>query len=287
MEHRTLLLGHTGKMGLALQWAFQQIGTVIGYNSATLDATDLEAVGRVVRQCQPHLIINAIAFVGVDFCEKEPALAQHVNTLLPRRLAQLSQELAVPLIHLSGSTVFGDRQEGAWTERHCPSPINVYGVTKLAGDCLVAHHAQQHYIFRLPLLFGPSLQPNQFVEKLLAQAEQGTSSLRVANDVFYSPSYSRDLAARMVQLYQEAIPWGVYHLYNGGDPSLYDLMHEFATHLVLSTEIQPATHRDFPSQGAKPLRVPLSSEKLPPLRPWQEAVADYCQLLKEQRARVC
>ncbi|WP_130471683.1 SDR family oxidoreductase [Candidatus Magnetaquicoccus inordinatus] len=280
MSLRILLLGHTGKMGLALQHAFAGLGTVIGYNSTTLNAADPEAVAEVVRHNQPDLLINTIAFLGIDPCEKDPLLAQQINTLFPRQLAQLAAELNAVLIHFSTDAVFPDLAEGAYTEEMCPQPINLYGASKWMGDCMVMHHAPRHYIFRLPLLFGPASKANQFMERMLSLLEQGRPQLRVAEDIISSPSYSRDLAAEVRRVYAERYPWGVYHLSNSGTGSLYELMHEVGKHLQIAEKIHPASYREFPSLGVKQTRTPLVSLKLPPLRPWQEAVAAYCQLLK-------
>lgn len=281
MGRRILLLGHTGKMGLALHKTFQQAGEIIGRNSTDLDAANPVAVRELVTHCRPDVVLNTIAFMGVDACEKEPATAQRINSLLPRQLAQLSADHGFTLIHFSTDAVFKDNdKDRPWLESDCPMPINIYGTSKLAADHLVAHHAPRHYLFRLPVLFGAAVKTSQFVEKMLALAAAGRPVLRVATDIVSSPSYSRDLANAALHVFLEEKPWGLYHLCNQGQASLYDLMKEIAHHLHLSCEIQPASHKDFPAIGEKQTFLPMSSEKLPPLRPWQEAAADYCRVLK-------
>ncbi|WP_130472701.1 SDR family oxidoreductase [Candidatus Magnetaquicoccus inordinatus] len=282
MERPVVLLGHTGKMGMALQWVLAQRSPVLGISSSGFNAADPEDVERLLRQHRPEVVVNAVAYVGVEQCEQEPALAQRINTLFPYQLARLSREIGFVLIHLSGSTVFTDLAEGAWTEEHCPAPINIYGVTKLGGDALVAQYAPQHYIFRLPILFGPSARPSQFVEKMLALSASGTPLLRIAQDVYYSPSYTRDLALAIRTIYQTGQPWGLYHLANDGMVSLYDLLKEFDKHLHLAAKIEPVMQKEIDPTGVRPVRIPLASVKRPPLRPWYEAVADYCQWIQSQ-----
>ncbi|MBF0611474.1 MAG: NAD(P)-dependent oxidoreductase [Magnetococcales bacterium] len=281
MEPNILLLGHTGKMGLALQHAFQNHGTIIGRNSKDLDATDFDSITDLIFACRPQLVINTIAYMGIDACEQNPEQAQKINTLLPRHLARLSAEHAFTLVHFSTDAVFNDDFTTLRGESALPSPVNLYGVTKLGGEHMVAHHAPHHYIFRLPVLFGPAIKEGQFVEKMLRLVNNGAQSLRISQDIITSPSYSRDLARAVRQVVLAEQSFGLYHLCNEGKASLYDLMKEIVNQLGLQVTVQAASHRDFPAVGEKNTCTPMRSEKLPPLRPWQEAVAEYCQLLKE------
>jgi dTDP-4-dehydrorhamnose reductase len=72
-------------------------------------------------------------------------------------------------------------------------------------------------------------------------------------------------------------PFGLYHVVNEGKATLYELMAEVVAGLGLNVAIERASHRDFPAVGAKNTHTPLASEKIPPLRPWREAVKAYCE----------
>lgn len=280
MSGTILLLGHTGKMGTALQRALAGDYTVIGRNSRDFDATDQDQVRRMVGECAPDIVVNCVAMLGIDPCEQDPARAFALNGLYPRLLAQLSAERGFTLVHFSTDAVFSDSTGRRCLESDTPSPLNVYGMTKYCGDCFVMNGAPRHYIFRVPVLFGPSSNNTQFVEKMLQRVEQGATLIRVSDDIVSSPTLSLDAAFRVKTLLAEGAEFGLYHLANDGAVSLYRFMREVAARLGLAVTVQPASYRDFPFIGRKNLYTPLGSEKTGLLRPWQDAVQEYCEILR-------
>lgn len=280
MSGTVLLLGHTGKMGTALQRVLGADYAVVGRNSRDFDACDGDQVRRTVTECAPDLVINCVAMLGIDPCEKDPARAFALNALYPRLLAELSAQAGFILAHFSTDAVFSDSNGRRYLESDTPSPLNVYGMTKYCGDCFVANTAKRHYIFRVPVLFGPSSNPNQFVEKMLERVRQGETALRVSDDIVSSPTLSLDVAARIRSLLAGGADFGLYHLANDGAVSLYDFMKETAAQLCPTVTVEPASYRDFPFVGRKNLHTPLGSQKTPLLRPWREAVRDYCRILQ-------
>lgn len=280
---KVLLLGCAGKVGTAFGRSFAGDHLVVGKGRGDFDAADAGQVERLVRADRYDIVVNAVAFVGIDQCEKEPARAFAVNALLPGLLARLSAELGFLLVHFSTDAVFSDRNSGHYLEEDCPRPINVYGITKHAGDCLVQAETGRHYLIRISLLFGESAKDGQFVEKMISRVRQGQKRLDIAADIVCSPSYSRDIASRVRELVAEEAPSGLYHVANDGQASLFELMREIVSCLRLEVELRPASHRDFPSVGRKNTWSVLRSQKIRPLRPWQEAVREYCAALASNR----
>lgn len=278
---RILLLGHTGKMGHAIGKVFGETYEVIGKNSRDFDARDGASVRRVVEDAAPDLVINAVAFLGIDPCESDPQKAFAVNTLYPQALARLGRQHGFLLVHFSTDAVFNDEKGDAYDEDDTPAPVNVYGVTKYGGDCCVQAEAERYYIVRIPVLFGESLRNDQFVERMLSLASEGRSELRIAGDIVSSPSYSMDVARQVRRIVEGALPFGLYHAANDGVASLYDLMAEIVAALWLEVAILKASYRDFPHTGRKNAYTPLRSRKLERGRPWREAVREYCRQLEK------
>lgn len=276
-----LLLGHTGKMGLALQKVLAPAYRVVGLNSRNFDAADFNLVSELIGAHAPDLIVNTIAFQGIDQCEVSPEKAFHLNTLFPGHLARLAGESGMTLVHFSTDAVFSDNSGGPITEAENPSPLNIYGVTKYGGEALVRSCCERHYILRLPLLFGESINSRQFVESMLQRILSGATELRIADDIVSSPTYSLDIAARLRGMLAGGVDYGTYHITNEGAASLFDLMEEIVAAMNFTIKLRRASCEDFPHMGRKNRYTPLASVKLPPLRPWQEAVRDYCEKLKE------
>jgi dTDP-4-dehydrorhamnose reductase len=70
---------------------------------------------------------------------------------------------------------------------------------------------------------------------------------------------------------------GIYHLANSGQVSYFEFITALREMMGSSASIEPARDADFPALASKPLRTPLTSARLPPNRPWREALADYLE----------
>jgi dTDP-4-dehydrorhamnose reductase len=268
-----LVLGHRGKLGQALAQAFGADCRVAGRSRADgFEAGDFAQVRALLERERPDLVANAVARTGLDACEREPEAAFRINALLPRFLARCSRELGFRLLHFSTDAVFdGHKTSGPYLESDPPAPLNVYGLTKLGGDCLVAAEAPDAYIFRLSVLAGGTPARPQFLEKMIARARAG-ETLRVSSDVICSPSSVTDVAAAVHGLVGTGGHGGLFHLANAGSASLWELVDAAVRSLELPATVLPVSHADFPVLGRRPLVTPLASERLAPLRPWREAI---------------
>jgi len=277
---RVLLLGNTGKLGRALEAAFRGAGEVIGRNSGDFDAATPGAGAALVAEVAPALVINAVAFQGLDACWAQPERALRINALFPRELACAAEQAGAAMIHFSTECVFGGTPGGGpYRETDMPAPLNVYGLSKFGGEAMVRAHVKRHYVVRLPMLFGEDPRAQQFVERMVMRARRG-DPVTVATDVVTSPTYVVDAAACVRGLWQDERPWGTYHVTNAGAASLHTFMRELLVGLGLEGVLRAASHEDFPQRDTKNTNTPLTSVLLPPLRPWPEAVAAFVAVLK-------
>lgn len=275
-HEKILLLGATGKMGLSLGSVLEGAYNVVGKNSKDFDAANLREVESLIEDTRPDIVINTVAFLGIDPCEVQPNRALQMNTLYPKRLAELSKKMGFLLVHFSTDAVFNDQKDDFYLETDRPEPVNLYGLTKFGGDCFIQSIAQRYYIFRIPILFGKSLKANQFVEKMLDRVRQGQKVLKISSDIYSSPTYSSDVADEVRRIIESSSSFGTYHIANDGKTSLYELIKEIIGNLGLRVKIEKASFRDFPYVGVKNTNTPLRSAKIKSLRPWREAVKAYC-----------
>ena len=279
---RVLLLGSTGKMGHALAEVFRHVHELICPSRPEFDATDFMKVTDVVHRYRPDVVINTVAHLGIEPSEDDPRTAFQLNALYPRLLAELSSTDNFLLVHFSTDAVFSDR-EAFYTEDDVPRPVNVYGMTKFAGDLFIEAYARNYYIARISVLFGETDNRTQFVEKMLDRVRShdrllsNPPILRVADDIVCSPCYSRDVAEAVRTLVQDEYPYGLYHLANEGKASLYELMQEIVATLGLDAVVERASYKDFPARGRKNTSTPITTKRFKPLRPWRQAVKEYCQ----------
>lgn len=281
MAKRVLLLGCTGKMGTALHDAFAAEYSLIRRNSGDFDASNFAQVKTLVEETSPEIVLNTVAHLGIDPCEKNPEKAFRLNALHPKFLAELSKEKGFLLVHFSTDSVFDGNKNDYYVESDTPKPPNVYGVSKYGGDCFVRAIAEKYFLVRVSILLGEVTKNNQFVEKMLLKARLGQTSLRIADDIVQTPTYAYDVARKIKMLIEDSSPFGLYHIVNEGKASLFELMEEVVAGLGLDVTLERASHRDFPSVGIKNTHTPLTSEKIRPLRPWRDAVRAYCEKLAQ------
>lgn len=299
MAKKVLLLGHTGKMGIALEEVlstgyykvkgnnlvlFAGDYEVVGKNSKDFDAADFNEVRAMIKEVKPDIVVNTVAFLGIDSCENDPVNALRLNTIYPKLLAELSNENNFLLMHFSTDAVFNNIRDKfgkeSYVESDSPKPLNMYGFTKYGGDCFIQSIAKEHYIIRLSVLFGKSIRKDQFVEKMFQKIEAGNKTIGVSNDIISSPSYSLDIANESKRILENRLPYGVYHVVNEGKVTLFELIQEIVQNLKLDVKVETASYKDFPYVGIKNTNTPLTSEKLSPLRSWKEAVKDYTDNLR-------
>jgi dTDP-4-dehydrorhamnose reductase len=68
---------------------------------------------------------------------------------------------------------------------------------------------------------------------------------------------------------------GIYHLPNEGDHSLFEVAKLIKSELGLDTQIEPVGQEHFPSNIKRPKNALLVNSKLPKLRPFKAALADF------------
>lgn len=277
---RGLIFGGSGKLGSALGRAFAQGWALRPVASHELDVTDTAELRGLLAREKPQVVFNAKVIGGVDACELDPGLAYRINTRFPAHLAELSEELGFTLVHFSTDAVFPDCAPGCFhTESAVAAPLNAYALTKHGADCLIQAITRRAYIMRLSVLFGPRPAATQFLERMIESALAGAPLLRVAADVVSTPSYSLDVGVRVRAMLEQGTPPGLYHVANQGPASLFELVRTAVQLLGLPTKVEPVSASSFPSVGRRARCTPLASEKIAPLRPWQEALADFCRNL--------
>jgi dTDP-4-dehydrorhamnose reductase len=141
---------------------------------------------------------------------------------------------------------------------------------------------------RTAWLFGPP--GNDFPAKILVAAERAVAAggpLRLVADEIGSPTCTIDLADAISELIGGVAIEGVHHLVNGGAVSRADWARELLrqARIEVTTEDVPAS--TWPRASTPPAWAVLEPTPLPggePMRPWQQALADYLPALLRQRA---
>jgi dTDP-4-dehydrorhamnose reductase len=252
---------------------------VVPLTHEAADCTNANAVRTVLLATQPQIVINSAAYVRVDDCEDYPDEAFRVNAIGAFNIARSCAELNAHCVYVSTDYVFDGLKESPYLESDPPSPVNVYGTSKLAGEHLVRQVAPRWLIVRMASLFGKTGargKGGNFIETILAKAKAG-ERLQVVDDVRMSPTYTWDAAQALVQILQANVA-GLIHVTNQGCCTWYELASGILALMGFPAEITPVGSLNYPTKAARPKNSSLRSERLEGLlrlRPWQDAVAAY------------
>jgi dTDP-4-dehydrorhamnose reductase len=149
---KILILGITGMLGNTLfryfsrDKNFKVFGTLrsngvpsyLSQNSfgevvGGVDVENQDSLVRTFAEVKPQIVINCIGIVKQLAVASDPLHAIPINSILPHRLAILSEATGARLIHISTDCVFSGLK-GNYTEDDFPDCYDLYGRSKLLGE---------------------------------------------------------------------------------------------------------------------------------------------------------
>lgn len=282
--HKVLILGTKGMLGQALVEEFKGHDyEVVALNHADLDVTDELAVKNKIGEVSPDLVINTAAINAVDDIEKDSQvfnLAEKVNGTAVGYLAEVANDLKIPLVHYSTDYVFDGEDKKGYREDGVPNPISKYGQTKLLGEEEILKKAEKYYLIRVSRLFGKAGASGKskisFVDLMLDLVlNKKREHLDVVNDEISAPSYAPDAARFTRELIEGDYPWGIYHGANDGGCSGYELTKKIFEIKDIKVGVAPVSSDFFPRPAKHPKYSVLLNTKLPKQRRWEEALEEY------------
>lgn len=285
MRRPMLIAGASGKLGTALQVAASERGIeTVAPEEAEFDVTAHEAVNQVIgafAKSHPNgAVVNAASFSDVDEAEDHPERAFLVNQFGAALLAETAAANKLPFVQVSSDFVFDGKKAGSYSETDEPSPLSVFGASKMAGEWAVAAVDPRALIVRTAWMFGPG--GANFVTRILDQARAG-DSVRVVSDEVGSPTYTVDLAAALMRLIDVGAT-GLLHVAGSGwcarDEMAREILRLAAIHNVDINSVRSAA---FPGKAERPANSVLDCSKagvLGVLMPtWRDALARYVPTL--------
>ena len=119
-----------------------------------LNLEDQEEIKTVFSKNPPRTLIHCGGICDVEKCEKSPEWADSINVeSVANLLDHLPQQTR--LIYCSSDHVFG--RDGSYTEDSDPSPISVYGQSKVEAEKIIQKRKADSLIIRFGLPIGRSI----------------------------------------------------------------------------------------------------------------------------------
>jgi dTDP-4-dehydrorhamnose reductase len=289
MDHKVVIFGSSGQLGMELAREFQSRGyAVTGLDREAVDITDGAAVEQAVTRRDPALVLNAAAYNQVDVAEREPHAAFAVNALAVRNLALACRQADARLVHFSTDYVFDGAAGRPYTEDDPPHPLGAYAVSKLAGEYFAQAYLERSLIIRTSGVFGPGgleTPRGNFPELMLRLAGSG-QPIRVVEDHVASPTYAPLLASRTADLVEKGLA-GVFHIGGGTPISWFAFARLIFDMAGISPQLRATNEREYRTAARRPKFSALSNAKmeregLEPMPSLEHAVKDYFARRRER-----
>jgi dTDP-4-dehydrorhamnose reductase len=269
---KILLLGANGQVGWELRRTLAPLGEVTtvarsGDCDRLADASDLDALRRLLDEAAPDIVVNAAAYTAVDQAESETDLAMRMNAELPALLGRWAAERDALVAHYSTDYVFDGTKDSPYVEADAPNPLGVYGRSKLAGDEALLASDCDTLILRVSWVYGA--RGKNFLltmQRLMAERD----ALRIVDDQIGGPTWCRRIAettatalARMLGSETErAHLSGLYNFAPAGETSWYGFAAAIRDAGGFDCALTPITTADYPTPAARPANSRLDTAKL-------------------------
>lgn len=289
---RWLVTGAGGMLGHDLVALLRGEGAeAVTLRHGELDISDASAVRWAFKSHRPDVVVNCAAWTAVDDAEAYQPEAMRINGDAVAYLADACGSTGAQLLHVSSDYVFAGDADQPYAEDAPPAPRTAYGRTKLAGEQAVLDALPETgYVVRTAWLYGEH-GPN-FVRTMI-RLEGERDTLDVVDDQRGQPTWTRDLAERMVELARSSATPGIYHATSEGETTWYGLAREVFRLLGADPERVRATTTDrMPRPAPRPAYSVLGHERwgeagLSPIRDWRASLHEaFPALLALQRPDV-
>lgn len=287
---KILIIGKHGQLAQALISEAGDFGVnqIVAFDRHELDVTKSAKLIENIREINPDLILNTSVFHVMSQCEADPYKAFRVNFLAVRNIARLSKEIHAIFVTFSSDYVFSGCQGRPNTESDLSDPLQIYGLSKLAGeDAALSIYPEGSYVIRTSGLYGGfkgSPDKGNFVLNMLKEATEDKSIIEVSSEQVVSPTYVIDLAKAVWQLLSLNPSPGIYHLVNEGYASWYNFTKEIFYLASIKKKLKGVNRGGYSGNSNRPTFSALANIKAKDmgvvLPKWQDGLRNYLEFLK-------
>ena len=266
---KILVTGKNGQLGKSIHKIItgnEKNSEFVFVGREALDLSSQDSIIDYFNNNSFDIIINCAAYTAVDKAEKEVELANNINHLAISKIAEISNKQEIKLIHISTDYIFDGISEKAYLESDDPSPLNIYGKSKLAGEVAVCAAMQKNaIIIRTSWLY--SEHSNNFVDTILRKAQK-FDELSVISDQFSSPTNASDLAKVIIQIinHKKFINHDqltqIYHYSSYGVCSWFEFAREILELANIDCQVNPIETKDYLTAARRPKYSLLNTDKI-------------------------
>jgi dTDP-4-dehydrorhamnose reductase len=288
---KVLVTGSNGQLGneIRLIAKLHKECEFIFTDKNELDIANRSSLDLFFKNNSIDYIINCAAYTAVDDAESYTKLANEINHIAVRQLAEIAKLRNIKLIHISTDYVFDGSLYKPYQETDNTNPQSVYGLTKLSGENSLLEISPEAIIIRTSFLYSSF--GNNFVKTML-ELGRTKNKISVVCDQIGSPTYAKDLADIILKIIShKAItncykPPQIFHYSNQGEVSWYDFAKKIFQLGDILCEIKPIKSLEYKTKAVRPMYSVLNKEKIKNtfdivIPKWEDSLIQCLKKIKE------
>jgi dTDP-4-dehydrorhamnose reductase len=268
---RILVIGKSGQLGRSILALVQHypLNEFTFVDREVLDLSNSESIASYFNAKTFDVIINCAAYTAVDKAESEQKLANQINHLAVKQLAQIVKQQNATLIHVSTDYVFNGQNFKPYIESDQTDPQSTYGLTKLKGEQAIQQIDPKGLIIRTSWVY--SEYGNNFVKTML-NLGRDRDSLNIIFDQIGTPTYAGDLAKLILSIVESdkltlsdssaSTSNKIFHYSNEGVCSWYDFAKVIFEFFSIECQVTPIETKDYPTPANRPHYSLLNKAKI-------------------------
>ncbi|WP_122892778.1 dTDP-4-dehydrorhamnose reductase [Arcobacter peruensis] len=258
-----LVTGSNGQLGSEIRELEKEYSYNFFFTTReNLDITCKDSIKNFCESNSINSIINCAAYTAVDKAETDVENADLTNRKAVKKLALVSKELNIKLIHISTDYVFDGKNFKPYCEEFQTNPNSVYGKTKLDGENeMININPLNSIIIRTSWVY--STFGNNFVKTMLRLGKQ-KDELGVIFDQVGTPTNAADLAKAILDILPNIKndKVSIYNYSNEGVLSWYDFAKEIMKMAKITCQINPIETYQYPTPAKRPHFSLLNKSKI-------------------------
>ena len=288
-NYNILVTGSNGQLGSEIRELSSNYSYTFFFTDRNnIDITSKDSIKAFCQTNNINVIINCAAYTAVDKAESDELNADLVNRKAVKKLALVSSELNIKLIHISTDYVFDGRNFKPYCEEFQTNPQGIYGKTKLDGESEMRDiNPKNSIIIRTSWVYSSF--GNNFVKTMLRLGKE-KKELGVIFDQVGTPTYARDLALTILdiipQINNDKVE--IYNYSNEGVLSWYDFAKEIMKMAKLNCKINPIETFEYPTPAKRPHYSLLNKSKMKSafnieIPYWKDSLDECLKIMGERK----
>jgi len=195
-----------------------------------VDLIDLRSLKQAIEEIKPEIIIHLAAIVNLKVCEDDFNVARALHVDATRFLARQNTKM----LYISTDSVFNG-EEGNYTEKSIPDPLNNYGMTKYLGELAVRANNKNSLVIRTNIFGYNNPLKASLAEWALRELKNG-NQINGYSNVMFNAIYTKHLANIIVNLVGKSQN-GIVNIASKTQISKYDFLLKLANEMGQSSDI--------------------------------------------------